>query len=348
MNSTPSAHLCEADVMAAALRSHGYPAFRGEDGGVSFLAVPVDPAVPADEVRTHAHVLIASGEHADRPVGQHDEPWSASLYDADGEFVDVIYSGEQHLGIQEDAEACAQAVVTHAAWWTAGITPTPVPGNEQRLVDAVRRQGLGGYYDHEDGVVIGYPSGVPQERALRGEHLVLQVLRGGDGWQAGLCVTAWVPDGGPDFHELAQVFASCGLPTQAEIDRGAMAAAEWFSRPRPNAGEVLLAALADYGITPAVCDSAFGVPLALDVDGDAVWSGAHLSVADRSGSTNHVPAAHKGWAVFLHDSAGEPVGDPVFAQPVSFGRQDCLEDSARAAAFIADYVTAPPPASHSC
>ncbi|WP_329020386.1 hypothetical protein [Streptomyces sp. NBC_01601] len=341
MNSTPSAPLTEADVMAAALRSHGFPAFPDKEGGVTFLAVPLDPEVTADEVRTHAHVLIACGEHVNRPADQYDEPWSASRYDDKGEFLDVVYAGEKHLGIQGDAEACARAVVTHAAQWAAGVAAEPVPGTAQRLIDAVRRHGLGGYYDSEEGVVIGYPADVPQERALRNEHIVLQVVTSGGNGHEGLHVTAWIHDGGVHFHEVAQVFVSPGLPTQEDFDRGARAAAEWLSKPRPEAGTVLLAALAEYGITPTACDTSFGIPLDPEVADGSVWSGAHLSVADRSGSTKHVPAAHAGWAVFLHDASGEPVGDPPFATPVSFGRPECHEDSARAAVFIADYISAP-------
>ncbi|MCX4784125.1 hypothetical protein [Streptomyces sp. NBC_01264] len=225
----------EADVMSAALRLHGYPARLHGDGGTTFFAVPLDPETPADDVFLHAHFLIASGERADRPVTEHDEPWSAALYEGGREYVDVIYAGKPGLSIEKDAEACVLAVVEHAARTRAGHVHIPVPGNAQRLVDAIQAAGANAWYDHEEGVVFAHPAGVPQDRALLGEHISLQLLTDSTGWPGGFRAVAWVPDGGVDFHETAQVFLFCGVPDQKEVDRGAQAVAEWFSRPSPGA-----------------------------------------------------------------------------------------------------------------
>ncbi|TLQ39206.1 hypothetical protein [Streptomyces marianii] len=102
---TPAPMDCrtEADVMSAALGAHGYPAYPYGEGGVTALAVPLNPTVSGDDVLCHPHVLIASGESADRPVAEHDAPWAASLYEPGHEFVDVVYTGDPVHGIAEDA-----------------------------------------------------------------------------------------------------------------------------------------------------------------------------------------------------------------------------------------------------
>ncbi|MBQ0890003.1 hypothetical protein KBZ94_34625 [Streptomyces sp. RM72] len=53
-----------------------------------------------------------------------------------------------------------------------------------------------------------------------------------------------------------------------------------------------------------------------------------------------MPTAHCGWVVFRHDSPGEAVGGPLFSAPAVYGWPDCTTDSARAAAFVAEFVAA--------
>lgn len=230
------AHLTEADVMSAALRAHGYPAYPYEEGGITALAVPLNPTVCDDDVQDHPHVLIASGERADRPVAEHDEPWSASLFEADHEFVDTLFAGDPAHSIREDARRCAAAIVDYAARYFAGRAPDPVPGTAQRLLDALQRARVAGFYDAEEGVVIAHPVHVPQDRALKEPHVLLQVFTASDGWPDGFSAVAWKPDDGVDFHEVATVFESRGLPGADAVDRGAQAVAQWFAEPKPTAG----------------------------------------------------------------------------------------------------------------
>jgi hypothetical protein len=65
-----------------------------------------------------------------------------------------------------------------------------------------------------------------------------------------------------------------------------------------------------------------------------------LSIANRSGSVSHVPAAHTGWSILLHDERGEAVGGPVYIAG-NGGLVDCAQDSATAAAFVASCVENP-------
>ncbi|MFD0501403.1 hypothetical protein [Streptomyces rhizosphaericus] len=115
-------------------------------------------------------------------------------------------------------------------------------------------------------------------------------------------------------------------------------------RPPPwmtghSAGLMLLAALAEYGITPgerlSIGPDRFDIPLPFP---QGFWG--QLSIADRSRSVRHAPDAHTGWRMYLHDERGEPVGDPVFVTGTT-GLVDCAEDSAVRAAVVADWLTAP-------
>ncbi|MFI1312903.1 hypothetical protein ACH4TS_22575 [Streptomyces albidoflavus] len=334
------AHLTEADVMSAALRAHGYPAYLYEDGGFTALAVPLNPTVREGDVPDHPHVLIASGERADRLIAEHDEPWSASLFKGGHAFVDVLFAGDPAHSISEDARRCAAAVVDYAASYFAGRAPDPVPGSAQRLLDALRRAGVAGFYDAEEGVVIAHPSHVPQERALTKPHVLLQVFTASDGWPDGFSAVAWTPDDAVGLREVATVFETHGVPGPQAVDRGAQSVAEWFAEPRPTAGAELMRALAEHGITPAVRDTAFAVPLTPELPTARGRSIGHLVIADRAGSTGHVPAAHRGWIVSRHDSAGEPVGHPIFGAPAARGWPDCSTDSAHVAAFVAGFIAA--------
>lgn len=127
-----------------------------------------------------------------------------------------------------------------------------------------------------------------------------------------------------------------------QLDECAAAIAAWVTDPLPTAGDVLLAALADYGVTVHTDDvgMSYAIPLDPATSAPEVYNHRHLSVADRNPSVHHDPATHTGWTVFLHDENGEPVGDPLYiagtGEPV-----DCAADSQAVAAFIADWLTVP-------
>ncbi|MFJ8752325.1 hypothetical protein ACIREO_23760 [Streptomyces sp. NPDC102441] len=109
-----------------------------------------------------------------------------------------------------------------------------------------------------------------------------------------------------------------------------------------TAGAMLLDALTAYGVR--VDSDAVGMSYAVAFEPDtpswSVRSSFHLSVADRAPSVEHAPVSHTGWTVFAHDDQGEPLGDPLYIAG-SGGLVDCAADSAAAAMFIADYLTAP-------
>ncbi|MGW3154578.1 hypothetical protein [Streptomyces sp. NPDC001089] len=117
---------------------------------------------------------------------------------------------------------------------------------------------------------------------------------------------------------------------------------EWKPSRLPTAGSVLLAALADRGIT-AYADGlgmSYALPLDPETPAREVCNRAHLLVADRSPSTDHDPATHTGWTVVLHDDSGQPVGSPLYTAARA-EQVDCVAESATAAEFIADWLTSP-------
>jgi hypothetical protein len=218
-----------------------------------------------------------------------------------------------------------------------------------RLIDA----GVGAFWDYEEGMLVAHPATVNEDDALmRGQHIVV-------GWSAAegattldgawLKATVWEPDGLPDYAKIATVYSTpVARPIGEEAAQCARAVAGWFAGPRLTAGELLSAALAEYGITEGNGMSLdygnhsdiLSVALPLPRDGYA-----QLIIADRGGSLRHVPAAHTGWSVFLHNEEREPLGDPVYIAGDG-GLVDCAEDSAAAAEFIADFLTSP--VSRSC
>lgn len=203
------------------------------------------------------------------------------------------------------------------------------------VIEALAAANVPAYYDEDEGLLVAHSADVPQGRAILGEHVVIQPReRDGGGYYA----VAWEPDGLPDYTEIATVYETPG----ADVNLCARAVAEWFTTPRPSAGAVLLAALAEWGITTHSdhIGMSYAVPLDPTTPAADIYNRPHLSVGDRNPSVEHVPAAHTGWTVFVHDANGEPIGDPMFISGDG-GPVDCGADSAAVAEAIADFLTRP-------
>ncbi|WP_051819425.1 hypothetical protein [Streptomyces sp. NRRL S-920] len=203
------------------------------------------------------------------------------------------------------------------------------------VIEALAAADVPAFYDEDQSLLIAHAADVPQDRAPLGEHVVIQP-RDRDG--GGYFAVAWEPDGLADYLEIADVYETSGT----DVDLCARAVAEWFTTPRPSAGGVLLVALAEWGITAHT--DGIGMSYAIPVDPSTpeadIRNRPHLSVGDRNPSVEHVPAAHTGWTLFLHDENGEPVGDPLYISGDG-GPVDCDRDSAAVAEAIADFLTSP-------
>ncbi|PRH78382.1 hypothetical protein C6N75_15215 [Streptomyces solincola] len=218
-------------------------------------------------------------------------------------------------------------------------TAPAVPVLAAPIIAALTDAGVGAFWDTDEQFLVAHRAGLTQTQALHGEHVTVD-------WSevdcASLRATAWEPDGLPDYADIATVYTTPPAgPVSDEAARCARAVAEWFTTPRPRAGRTLVDALAQYGIRVfADRDStSYAVSMDLNTYGQHVRTGMYLSVADRESSINHVPAAHTGWSVFVHDD-GEPIGDPLYLSGDG-ELVDCAQDSAAAAAVIADFITAP-------
>jgi hypothetical protein len=224
---------------------------------------------------------------------------------------------------------------------------TTVPPTAAVITSTFVNAGVGAFWEAEEGMLIAHPLTTRQDDALNGEHIMVEwssaVPNTPTEERATLTATVWVPDGKPDFMQVATAYSTPdSRPLDEEAAQCARAVAEWFAEPRPTAGKVLLAALAEYGIT--TYDDHLGMSYGIPVDQDTapvhIRNGFHLSVGDRQPMVDHVPAAHTGWTVFVHDDEGEPIGDPLYISGDG-GLVDCAEDSAAAAAAIAEFITAP-------
>ncbi|MEU0857456.1 hypothetical protein ABZ352_18735 [Streptomyces griseofuscus] len=227
-------------------------------------------------------------------------------------------------------------------------TTAPVPPSAEIVLSALSAaDGAAGFFDQEDRAIYAHPTSVPRANALDALHVMID-YETFDPEQpyadrALFTATAWIPDGAPDYHQVGTVYSTdVRRPFAEEAARCAQAVADWFAQPGRTAGSVLLAALEEYGITPGdglsvaygAHSDTYDIPVLL---GEAY---GRLSVADRDGSLRHLPGAHTGWSVFLHDEHGEPLGDPVYLAGTDC-TVDCAEDSAAAAALIADWLTWP-------
>ncbi|MFI0827239.1 hypothetical protein ACH4Q7_22600 [Streptomyces roseolus] len=99
--------------LIAALEAVGIPAWIGEDSGVSYVLAAVDKTHDEGEAHTGPKVFIYCGERADLDPAEHDEPWACALYDAEGEFVEVLFVAPTGLGLDDE---CAHTAVTLARW----------------------------------------------------------------------------------------------------------------------------------------------------------------------------------------------------------------------------------------
>jgi hypothetical protein len=135
MTTKPTA--TEGDLLIAELTRRGRHAYLGGDRGATFLITTADPDAPDDEesAYTTAHFLMYAGEHADRPAAEHNEPWSAHLHDAEGNYVDTLFEGSGTL----DAETDAALFATQVCDWigdrrraTARLDSTPAPDGSAR------------------------------------------------------------------------------------------------------------------------------------------------------------------------------------------------------------------------
>ncbi|MFJ5739976.1 hypothetical protein [Streptomyces microflavus] len=215
---------------------------------------------------------------------------------------------------------------------------------DDAVLSACKDIGVAAFFDPEDRVIYAHPATVPRAKALDGLHIVIAIEEATvlSSEMPPLRVSAWEPDGSPELRDLGTVYASDhGRSIREEADRCARAAAEFFAAR--TAGLVLLAALAEYGILPGEGLSVTYAPHSTYDVFLPLPNGAHarLAVADRDGSVTHVPAAHTGWSVVLHDERGEVVGEQAVWVSGDGSPLDCAEDSAATAAFIADVVTAP-------
>ncbi|MEU6632923.1 hypothetical protein ABZ905_32255 [Streptomyces parvus] len=222
-------------------------------------------------------------------------------------------------------------------------TALPVSVTAIHLLDALEAVDVPAFFDSEEWVIYAHPKTVTQAEALNHTHIMIDWQESPD--HSLIRAIAERPDGPSDFQVIGTVYETPVRRSRAEeASVCARAAAEWLHAPGKTAGSVLLNALADYGIAPgdglAVTygphSDTYDVFLPLP-DGER----ARLSVADRNGSLKHVPAAHTGWSVVLHDERGELVGEPVVWASGDGSPLDCAEDSAAVAAFLADVVTAP-------
>ncbi|MFD0386490.1 hypothetical protein ACFQ2B_40555 [Streptomyces stramineus] len=107
--------LTEADVLRGALSTYGISAYDGGEGGATYLVVPFNPHADEDSARLEPHFLVSSGEDAHRLMAGHDEPWSASLYDGNGDYVDTLDTAPGGLTLVEDSAHCARAIAVYIA-----------------------------------------------------------------------------------------------------------------------------------------------------------------------------------------------------------------------------------------
>ncbi|MFD0352973.1 hypothetical protein ACFVHW_04375 [Streptomyces sp. NPDC127110] len=213
----------------------------------------------------------------------------------------------------------------------------------ETVLAVLKNVGLAGFCDNECYAVYAHPLDVPRERVFDSAHMMIQ-------WatddleqphtydRSSFRASLWEKED-RYFYEMYSIYATpVRQPFKAEAERCARAVAEWFREPEHTAGAMLLAALAEYGILPGSREDSdtYDVPVAFTRERHG-----HLSIADRSGTVQHSTSVHTGWSILLHDERGECVGDPVYISGDGRMVIDCAADSDRAAALVADWLTAP-------
>jgi len=99
----------EGDVLHAALRAYGLPSYATWECGTTWRFIPLDITATGAEVYDGPHLCFQSYEHANRPIEAHDEPWRIDLNDADGVYVDTLYSVSKTAGgIAQESADCAK------------------------------------------------------------------------------------------------------------------------------------------------------------------------------------------------------------------------------------------------
>ncbi|MFF4148431.1 hypothetical protein ACFY0A_46100 [Streptomyces sp. NPDC001698] len=115
----------DGDKLIAALTELGIPAFFADDCGVSYVLVGVDCTTDEGDAHTGPKVFLYSGENADLEPEEHTEPWTAALYDGEGEYIDQLFT--VGLGLDLDTE-CAHAALYLTVWLAAHAADYPRAG----------------------------------------------------------------------------------------------------------------------------------------------------------------------------------------------------------------------------
>ncbi|MER5482605.1 hypothetical protein ABT024_05225 [Streptomyces sp. NPDC002812] len=110
----------EGDVLVAALKAYGWDAEKDDEGGATHVIVFLDPTRHDQTPYPGRYVMIAAD--VDRPIVEHDAPWTADLFGTDGEYVKTIYEGSEAIGIVSDSARCARALTQY-------VTERPYPGS---------------------------------------------------------------------------------------------------------------------------------------------------------------------------------------------------------------------------
>ncbi|MCT9075264.1 hypothetical protein [Streptomyces fulvoviolaceus] len=99
----------EGDVLHAALGAYGVPSSPMWECGITYRVIPLDTTANGEDVHTGPRLFVQSGESADRPIDAHEEPWTVTLHNADGEQIRTLYNGS-HVpgGIAEESADCAK------------------------------------------------------------------------------------------------------------------------------------------------------------------------------------------------------------------------------------------------
>ncbi|MEV0937679.1 hypothetical protein ACIBMX_10660 [Streptomyces phaeochromogenes] len=104
----------EGDVLHAALAAYGLPSYPMSECGITYRVIPLDIAATGEAAHTGPRLFVMSDERATRPIENHDQPWTITLHDADGEEIRTLYrSHHRPGGIAEESADCG----TFAASW---------------------------------------------------------------------------------------------------------------------------------------------------------------------------------------------------------------------------------------